>query len=296
MMNIVLLVLLLFQVSFAMDSSVMEVLKCAEIKKMDVFAVEKIDGRVYATGWFVRSGHDPCRNKTDYGSSVFEYKKNCVFQEKNWFKNIYEVRRMGLLGAMLNSNQDSIIVSEMNSVLWSCPLKTENLSDFYILDKNRLMIGFEEGELGDGDSIGLLNSNCQWTLVEKKGKLPSIYSATSDSRYIHYYLKQDEPYIVFLDSLYGHHWGTLSSFYIYVSTRKIACGYADDCADQSKSLIKCIEWTGFNFVEKVLPHKVNVPEHYSPFACPWTERLFPCGGGICSQNFESKKIEILVDE
>lgn len=82
MMNIVLLVLLLFQVSFAMDSSVMEVLKCAEIKKMDVFAVEKIDGRVYATGWFVRSGHDPCRNKTDYGSSVFEYKKIVFFKKK----------------------------------------------------------------------------------------------------------------------------------------------------------------------------------------------------------------------
>jgi hypothetical protein len=105
-----------------------------------------------------------------------------------------------------------------------------------------------------------------------------------------------KPYIVFYDSLYNKHWGTSSSFYIYVSTRTIACGY-DDGANSSKALIKCIEWTGDHFVEKTLPHKVDIPDSEDCLcACSWTERLFPCGDGICVQNYETKKIEILIDE
>ena len=50
-------------------------------------------------------------------------------------------------------------------------------------------------------------------------------------------------------------------------------------------------------MEFTLPHKVdNPPEDDSLCACPWAERLFPCGNGICVQNYETKKIEILVDE
>ena len=46
-----------------------------------------------------------------------------------------------------------------------------------------------------------------------------------------------------------------------------------------------------------LPHKVDIPDSEGCLcACPWAERLFPCGDGICVQNYETKKIEILVDE
>jgi len=300
MMKRIFLTLLFLQASFAADPSIEAALKCIEKKKMDVHAVEKINGKVYARGWFVPADDDACDYKTVSGSSVFEIKNNCVIEKKDWFKEVKKVEKKGLLGAFRNSSEDSVIVIEKNKILWSCPFEKVGSRVFRILDKNRLMVSIRDGGNGDGDSIGVLNNKCQWTLFEKKARLPYIYSATSSSRFLGYELKH-KPYIVFYDSLYNRHWGTSSSFYINVSTRNIACGYADYNTDyetdNSKKLIKCIKWTGNNFVEETLPHKVDVPDSKGCLcACPWAERLFPCGDGICVQNYETKKIEILVDE
>ena len=293
-MRILFLCLLFLQVSFAMDPSIEAALKCIEKKKMDVHAVEKINGKVYARGWFI-PGY-----KTVSGSSVFEIKNNCVIEKKDWFKEVEKVEKKGLLGAFQNGSEDSVIVIEKNKILWSCPFEKVGSRVFRFLDKNRLMVSIEDGGNGTGDSIGILDNECRWTLFDKKARLPYIYSETSDSRFLYYEIKH-KPYIVIYDSLYNRHWGTSSSFYIYVSTRNIACGYADYNTDyetdNSKKLIKCIKWTGNNFVEETLPHKVDVPDSEGCLcACPWTERLFPCGDGICVQNYQTKKIKILVDE
>lgn len=295
-MKKILLFFVFFQMSFAMDPSIEAALKCIEKKKMDVHAVEKINGKVYARGWFIPADDDACDYKTVSGSSVFEIKNNCVIEKKDWFKEVEKVEKKGLLGAFRNSSEDSVIVIEKNKILWSCPFEKVGSRVFRFLDKNRLMVSIRDGGNGDGDSIGVLNNKCQWTLFEKKARLPYIYSATSSSRFLDYELKH-KPYIVIYDSLYNKYWGTSSSFYTYVSTRNIACGYDDDKTDSSKALIKCIKWTGNNFVEETLPHKVDVPDSEGCLcACPWAERLFPCGDGICVQNYETKKIEILVDE
>lgn len=295
-MKKILLIFVFFQMSFAMDPSIEAALKCIEKKKMDVHAVEKINGKVYARGWFIPADDDACDYKTVSGSSVFEIKNNCVIEKKDWFKEVKKVEKKGLLGAFRNSSEDSVIVIEKNKILWSCPFEKVGSRVFRFLDKNRLMVSIRDGGNGDGDSIGVLDNKCQWTLFEKKARLPYIYSATSSSRFLDYELKH-KPYIVIYDSLYNKYWGTSSSFYTYVSTRNIACGYDDDKTDSSKALIKCIKWTGNNFVEETLPHKVDVPDSEGCLcACPWTERLFPCGDGICVQNYETKKIEILVDE
>ncbi|MEE3486171.1 MAG: hypothetical protein VZQ98_17855, partial [Bacteroidales bacterium] len=66
MMKIILFCLILLQTSFAMVPSIESVLKCIEKKKMDVHAVEKINGKVYARGWFISADDDPCRYKTGY--------------------------------------------------------------------------------------------------------------------------------------------------------------------------------------------------------------------------------------
>ena len=296
MMKRIFLTLLFLQASFAADPSIEAALKCVEKKKMDVHAVEKINGKVYARGWFVPADDDACDYKTVSGSSVFEIKNNCVIEKKDWFKEVEKVEKKGLLGAFRNSSEDSVIVIEKNKILWSCPFEKVGSRVFRFLDKTRLMVSIEDGGNGDGDSIGVLDNKCQWTLFEKKARLPYIYSATSSSRFLDYELKH-KPYIVIYDSLYNKYWGTSSSFYTYVSTRNIACGYDDDKTDSSKALIKCIKWTGNNFVEETLPHKVDVPDSEGCLcACPWTERLFPCGDGICVQNYETKKIEILLDE
>ena len=299
-MKKILLIFVFFQMSFAMGPSIGAALKCIEKKKMDVHAVEKINGKVYARGWFIPADDDACDYKTVSGSSVFEIKNNCVIEKKDWFKEVEKVEKKGLLGAFRNSSEDSVIVIEKNKILWSCPFEKVGSRVFRFLDKTRLMVSIEDGGNGDGDSIGVLDNKCQWTLFEKKARLPYIYSAASSSRFLGYELKH-KPYIVFYDSLYNRHWGTSSSFYINVSTRNIACGYADYNTDyetdNSKKLIKCIKWTGNNFVEETLPHKVDVPDSEGCLcACPWTERLFPCGDGICVQNYETKKIEILLDE
>ena len=300
MMKRIFLILLFLQASFAADPSIEAALKCIEKKKMDVHAVEKINGKVYARGWFVPADDDACDYKTVSGSSVFEIKNNCVIEKKDWFKEVKKVEKKGLLGAFRNSSEDSVIVIEKNKILWSCPFEKVGSRVFRFLDKNRLMVSIRDGGNGDGDSIGVLNNKCQWTLFDKKARLPYIYTETSSSRFLYYEIKH-KPYIIFYDSLYNRHWGTSSSFYIYVSTRNIACGYADYNTDyetdNSKKLIKCIQWTGNNFVEETLPHKVDVPDSEGCLcACPWAERLFPCGDGICVQNYETKKIEILVDE
>ena len=299
-MRILFLCLLFLQVSFAMDPSIEAALKCIEKKKMDVHAVEKINGKVYARGWFVPADDDACDYKTVSGSSVFEIKNNCVIEKKDWFKEVKKVEKKGLLGAFRNSSEDSVIVIEKNKILWSCPFEKVGSRVFRFLDKNRLMVSIRDGGNGAGDSIGILDNKCRWTLFDKKARLPYIYSETSDSRFLYYEIKH-KPYIVFYDSLYNRHWGTSSSFYIYVSTRNIACGYADYNTDyetdNSKKLIKCIKWTGNNFVEETLPYKVDVPDSEGCLcACPWAERLFPCGNGICVQNYQTKKIKILVDE
>ena len=299
-MRILFLCLLFLQVSFAMDPSIEAALKCIEKKKMDVHAVEKINGKVYARGWFIPADDDACDDKTVSGSSVFEIKNNCVIEKKDWFKEVKKIEKKGLLGAFRNSSEDSVIVIEKNKILWSCPFEKVGSRVFRFLDKNRLMVSIRDGGNGAGDSIGILDNECRWTLFDKKARLPYIYSETSDSRFLYYEIKH-KPYIVIYDSLYNRHWGTSSSFYIYVSTRNIACGYADYNTDyetdNSKKLIKCIKWTGNNFVEETLPHKVDVPDSKGCLcACPWAERLFPCGDGICVQNYQTKKIKILVDE
>ena len=299
-MRILFLCLLFLQVSFAMDPSIEAALKCIEKKKMDVHAVEKINGKVYARGWFIPADDDACDYKTVSGSSVFEIKNNCVIEKKDWFKEVKKIEKKGLLGAFRNSSEDSVIVIEKNKILWSCPFEKVGSRVFRFLDKNRLMVSIRDGGNGAGDSIGILDNECRWTLFDKKARLPYIYSETSDSRFLYYEIKH-KPYIVIYDSLYNRHWGTSSSFYIYVSTRNIACGDADYNTDyetdNSKKLIKCIKWTGNNFVEETLPHKVDVPDSKGCLcACPWAERLFPCGDGICVQNYQTKKIKILVDE
>ncbi len=300
MMKRIFLTLLFLQASFAADPSIEAALKCIEKKKMDVHAVEKINGKVYARGWFIPADDDACGYKTVSGSSVFEIKNNCVIEKKDWFKEVKKIEKKGLLGAFRNSNEDSVIVIEKNKILWSCPFEKVGSRVFRFLDKNRLMVSIRDGGNGAGDSIGILDNECRWTLFDKKARLPYIYSETSDSRFLYYQIKH-KPYIVIYDSLYNRHWGTSSSFYIYVSTRNIACGYADYNTDyetdNSKKLIKCIKWTGNNFVEETLPHKVDVPDSKGCLcACPWAERLFPCGDGICVQNYQTKKIKILVDE
>ena len=299
-MRILFLCLLFLQVSFAMDPSIEAALKCIEKKKMDVHAVEKINGKVYARGWFIPADDDACDYKTVSGSSVFEIKNNCVIEKKDWFKEVKKIEKKGLLGAFRNSSEDSVIVIEKNKILWSCPFEKVGSRVFRFLDKNKLMVSIRDGGNGAGDSIGILDNECRWTLFDKKARLPYIYSETSDSRFLYYEIKH-KPYIVIYDSLYNRHWGTSSSFYIYVSTRNIACGYADYNTDyetdNSKKLIKCIKWTGNNFVEETLPHKVDVPDSKGCLcACSWAERLFPCGDGICVQNYQTKKIKILVDE
>lgn len=305
MIKRIFLVLLFLQASFAMDSSIEAALRCIEKKKMDVHAVEKIDGKVYARGRFYPADEETC----DIISSVapvFEIKKNCNFEKKDWFKKIEDIEpqrllsigRKGLLVALQNNSGDSISVIEKNKVLWSCPLEKDGNAAFQFLDKNRLMVSIKDRRNGDSASIELLDNKCQWTLLEKKASLLSIDKNTSDSRFLYYAIKH-KPYIIFYDSLYNKHWGTSSSFKFNVSTRDIACGITDyitdDETNNSKKMIKCIKWTGGYFVEEILPHKIDIPNSNRCLcACRTAERLLPCGEGICVQNYKTKKIEILV--
>ena len=314
-MNRILLILLFLQTSFAMDSSIEAALRCIEKKKMNVLAVEKIDGKVYARGWFSRTKDNVCYRIT-HDAPFFEIKKNCSFEEKHWFKKIEDIEphnklnrlsgmgRKGLLVALQNYNGDSVYVIEKNKVLWACPLEKDDDFVFEFLDKNRLMVSTQNSRKGDGAPIKLLDNKCQWTLFEKNARLHKarLYHTeqTTGSRFVDYRIKH-EPYLVFFDSLYNKHWGTSSSFGISVSTRNIACGITDYMTDyeldNSKKMIKCIKWTGSNFVEEILPHKIDfVRADGCLCSCSHAaERLFPCGEGICMQNYETRKIKILVE-
>lgn len=81
------LIFALVQMSFAMDPSVEAALKCIEKKKMDVHAVEKIDGKVYARGG-VGSDRNSDRVVYDNRETVFEYKKRVLFSKKTIFKEV----------------------------------------------------------------------------------------------------------------------------------------------------------------------------------------------------------------
>ena len=314
-MNRILLVLLFLQTSFAMDSSIEAALRCIEKKKMNVLAVEKIDGKVYARGWFSRTKNNICYVVT-HGAPFFEIKKNCSFEEKHWFKKIEDIEphnkfnrlsgmgRKGLLVALQNDSGDSVYVIEKNKVLWSCPLEKDDDLAFQFLDKNRLIVSILNRKKRDDAPIMLLDNKCQWTLFEKNARLHKarLYHTeqTTGSRFIVYRIKH-EPYLVFFFLFYNKHWGTSSSFGISVSTRNIACGITDYITDyeidNSKKMIKCIKWTGCNFVEEILPHKIDFL-HADDCLCSCShaaERLFPCGEGICVQNYETRKIEILVE-
>lgn len=284
-----------FQIPFAMDSSVEKVLRCLEKKQLSVLSVDKIDRKIYVKG--EKIDEKKIVNRIVLPSSrdvpFLEYKGGCSFQEKYYLEDIIDVQRIGVLGAGLNDRQDSIIVLKKDSVLWSCSQRIEsNLIDIQILDQSTVMfipVFF--------DSLWLLNDKCQWTLFESKVQKTFYHNVGANSRFVPYCLgKQRTPYTVVFDSLRNKHWGTSLSFRINASTRNVACGYdfSEDPDDtgQNRWLVKCVKWTGSNFVEFILPHKVHVWSQNHSVA----ERLFPCGDGICSQNFETKKIKILIDE
>lgn len=290
MKTIFLIILAFFYITYARDYSVNNAIKCLGKKQMDVFSIEEINGIIYVVGTF-NFDKDVCSLKNRRKSSIYEYKKNCVLQEMDYLRNLLYNDRKGLFGVAQNKEKDSIIVYEKNSVLWGCPQKKPNyLMKLHVLDKNQLVIDSK-------DSLWLLNDKCQWTLFEQNVSLPLFHSVGKDSRFLPYYLgKQRDSYIVFFDSLLKNHWGTTLSFPINVSTRDIACGYDffenPDDTDQNKWLVKCVKWTGNKFEDFSLSHRVNVLDH----RCPVAEHLFPCGNGICSQNYETKKIKILVKE
>lgn len=292
------LIFALVQMSFAMDPSVEAALKCIEKKKMDVHAVEKIDGKVYARGG-VGSDRNSDRVVHDNRETVFEYKKGCSFQKRQYLRK-FDDQRKGLLSAMQNDSRDSIKVLRQNSVLWSCSKENRRFLDFRIVNQSKLLVGCSN----TCDSLWLLDDKCQWTFFETNAKMPFHFFNIDgvNSRFFYYEIgKRRTPYIVVFDSLWSKHWGTSLSFLVNASTRTVACGLDffknPDDTEENRWLVKCVRWTGNNFVEFTLPHKVDTPpEDDSLCACPLPERLFPCGDGICVQNYETKKIEILVDE
>lgn len=306
------LVLLLFQVSFAMDPSIVKVLGCLEKKRMSVLSVEKIDGKIYV------KGNQPSSmemivvdDKTfDVGESVFEYKKDCLFQEKNYLDGVKHRQRKGLLGATKNSNRDSIVVLKKNKVLWSCPQEKRNVADIRVLDQSKLVISCSN--IRDlGDTLWLLDDKCRWTLFEPDAKIypygfvvggtvfPDNIGASS--QFLTYSIGKlthveghavgirQSSYTVAFDSSWNRHWGTSLSFWVSASVRNVGCGYHyfknPDDTDQNLWVVKCARWTGNNFVEFTLPYEVrDRNEHY-----PVLGTLFPCGDGICVQNRETKK-------
>ena len=287
------LVLVFFQMSFAMDPSIEKVLQCLEKKHMSILSVDKIDGKIYVKGKKIDEKKMANRYVlfSSRDASFLEYKGGCSFQEKYHLENITYVQRIGVLGAGLDG--DSIFVIKKDSVLWSCPQRIESdYIDIQILDQNSVMFVpvFY-------DSLWLLNDKCQWTLFESKAQKFFYHNVGANSRFVPYCLgKRRTPYTIFFDLSRNKHWGTSLSFRINASTRNVACGYDffenPDDTEQNRWLVKCVKWTGNNFVEFSLPHEVHVWNQNNPVA----ERLFPCGDGICSQNHETKKIEILVDE
>ena len=290
MKTIFLIILAFFYITYARDYSVNNAIKCLEKKQMDVFSIEEINGIIYVVGTF-NFDKDVCSLKNRRKSSIYEYKKNCVLQEMDYLRNLLYNDRKGLYGAIQNKKKDSIIVYEKNTVLWACPQRLPKyFIKIHVLDKNLLVIDSK-------DSLWLLNNKCQWTLFEQNVGLPFFHSVGKNSRFLSYYLgKQRNSYIVVFDSLLNNYWGTTLSFPTNVSTRDIACGYDffenPDDTDQNKWFVKCVKWTENLFEDFSLSHRVNVLDH----RCPIAEHLFPCGNWICSQNYETKKIKILVKE
>lgn len=317
------LVLLLFQVSFAMDPSIVKVLGCLEKKRMSVLSVEKIDEKIYVKGNLPSSTEMiVVDDKTfDVGESVFEYKKDCLFQERDYLKGVKHSQRKGLLGAIKNSTRDSIIVVKKNKVLWSCPQEKRNVADIRVLDQSKLVISCSN--IRDlGDTLWLLDDKCRWTLFEPDAKIypygfvvggtVSPDNIGASSQFLTYSIgklthveghavgKRQTSYTVTFDSLWNKHWGTSLSFRVSASVRDVGCGYHydydyfnnTDDTDPYRWVVKCARWTGNNFVEFTLPYEVHDKHERHPVL----GLLFPCGDGICVQNRETKKIEVLVDE
>ena len=93
------LVLVLFQMSFAMDPSIVKVLRCLEKKRMSVISVEKIDGKIYVKKETGKESDVIGPAAFDPGVSILEYKQDCLFQERDYLKGVKHSQRKGLLGA-----------------------------------------------------------------------------------------------------------------------------------------------------------------------------------------------------
>ena len=260
---------------------------------MSVISVEKIEGKIYVKG---------------DGETVFEYKQDCLFQERDYLKGVKHSQRKGLLGAKKNSTRDSIIVLKKNKAIWSCPLGGKKVEDISVLDQSKLVVGCSDdfGERDFIDTLWLLDDKCRWTLFEPNAKMnpegfvddctvfPDKFGASS--RFLSYYIGNRDPYTVVFDSSWNRYWGTSLSFWVNASARDVGCGYYyftdPDDTDQNGWVVKCARWTGNNFVEFTLPYEVRDKHERHPVL----GLLFPCGDGICVQDRETKKIEVLVDE
>jgi len=305
------LVLVLFQASFAMDPSIEKVLRCLEKKRMSVISVEKIDGKIYVKKETGKESDVIGPAAFDPGVSILEYKQDCLFQERDYLKGVKHSQRKGLLGAKKNSTRDSIIVVKKNKVLWSCPLGGKKVEDISVLDQSKLVVGcsgdFDRDMI---DTLWLLDDKCRWTLFEPNANMnPHGFAVdctlfhdkfVASSRFLSYYIGNRTPYTVVFDSSWNRHWGTSLSFWVNASVRDVGCGYHydydyfnnTDDTDPYRWVVKCARWTGNNFVEFTLPYEVRDKHERHPVL----GLLFPCGDGICVQDSETKKIEVLVDE
>ena len=302
------LVLVLFQMSFAMDPSIVKVLGCLEKKRMSVISVEKIDGKIYVKKETGKESDVIGPAAFDPGVSILEYKQDCLFQERDYLKGVKHSQRKGLLGAKKNSTRDSIIVVKKNKAIWSCPLGGKKVEDISVLDQSKLVVGCSDGfgERDFIDTLWLLDDKCRWTLFEPNANMNPLGFAVdctlfhdkfvASSRFLSYYIGKRDPYTVVFDSSWNRHWGTSLSFWVNASARDVGCGYYyftdPDDTDQNGWVVKCARWTGNNFVEFTLPYEVRDRNESRPVL----GLLFPCGDGICVQDRETKKIEVLVDE
>ena len=271
------LVLVLFQMSFAMDPSIVKVLRCLEKKRMSVISVEKIDGKIYVKKETGKESDVIGSAAFDPGVSILEYKQDCLFQERDYLKGVKHSQRKGLLGAKKNSTRDSIIVLKKNKAIWSCPLGGKKVEDISVLDQSKLVVGCSDdfGERDFIDTLWLLDDKCRWTLFEPNAKM-------NPEGFV-------DDCTVFPDK-----------FGVNASARDVGCGYHydydyfnnTDDTDPYRWVVKCARWTGNNFVEFTLPYEVRDKHERHPVL----GLLFPCGDGICVQDRETKKIEVLVDE
>lgn len=300
--------LVFFQMSFAMDPSIVKVLGCLEKKRMSVISVEKIEGKIYVKKETGKESDVIGPAAFDPGVSILEYKQDCLFQERDYLKGVKHSQRKGLLGAKKNSTRDSIIVLKKNKVLWSCPLGGKKVENISVLDQSKLVVGCSDdfGERDFIDTLWLLDDKCQWTLFEPNANMNPLGFAVdctlfhdkfvASSRFLSYYIGKRDPYTVVFDSSWNRHWGTSLSFWVNASARDVGCGYYyftdPDDTDQNGWVVKCARWTGNNFVEFTLPYEVRDRNESRPVQ----GLLFPCGDGICVQDRETKKIEVLVDE